>query len=113
MVPATAKRLERDIPPLRAPYAPPDEAIAAALLASAARPVDAEARIAERLPTWSPNPEQTPYAAEFARFGGFPHCSRDHHETRIRSLRGELRLHMETAQALLHLEKAVVGIEAH
>ena len=48
MVPATAKRLERDIPPLRAPYAPPDEAIAAALLASAARPVDAEARIDAR-----------------------------------------------------------------
>ena len=48
MAPATAKRLARDIPPLRAPYAPPDEAIAAELLASAARPADAEARIDAR-----------------------------------------------------------------
>ena len=48
MAPATAKRLARDIPSLRAPYAPPDEAIAAELLASAARPADAEARIDAR-----------------------------------------------------------------
>ena len=48
MAPATAKRLARDIPPLRAPYAPPDEAIAAELLVSATRPADAEARIDAR-----------------------------------------------------------------
>src|SRR6187551_2241979 len=48
MAPAIAKRLARDIPSLRAPYAPPDEAIAAELLASAARPADAEARIDAR-----------------------------------------------------------------
>ena len=48
MAPAIAKRLARDIPSLRAPYAPPDEAIAADLLASAARPADAEARIDAR-----------------------------------------------------------------
>jgi RHH-type proline utilization regulon transcriptional repressor/proline dehydrogenase/delta 1-pyrroline-5-carboxylate dehydrogenase len=38
----------RDISPLRAPYAPPDEAIAAALLASAGRPAEAEARVDAR-----------------------------------------------------------------
>ena len=48
MAPATAKKLARDIPPLRAPYAPPDEAIAAELLASASRRSDAEARIDAR-----------------------------------------------------------------
>jgi RHH-type proline utilization regulon transcriptional repressor/proline dehydrogenase/delta 1-pyrroline-5-carboxylate dehydrogenase len=48
MAPATAKRLARDIPPLRAPFAPPDEVVAAELLASAARPGDAEARIDAR-----------------------------------------------------------------
>ena len=48
MAPATAKKLARDIPPLRAPYAPSDEAIAAELLASAGRGSDAEARIDAR-----------------------------------------------------------------
>ena len=48
MPPAIAKKLARDIPPLRAPYAPPDEAIAAELLASASRGSDAEARIDAR-----------------------------------------------------------------
>ncbi|HJS61044.1 MAG TPA: proline dehydrogenase family protein, partial [Pseudolabrys sp.] len=48
MAPATAKKLARDIPPLRASYAPPDEAIAAELLASASRRSDAEARIDAR-----------------------------------------------------------------
>ena len=48
MAPVAAKKLARDIPPLRAPYAPPDEAIAAELLASAARTSDAEARIDAR-----------------------------------------------------------------
>jgi len=45
MPPAKANRLARDIPPLRALYAPPDEAIARPLLATAGRPQDAEARI--------------------------------------------------------------------
>jgi RHH-type proline utilization regulon transcriptional repressor/proline dehydrogenase/delta 1-pyrroline-5-carboxylate dehydrogenase len=45
MPPATAKGLARDIPPLRAPYAPPDETIASVLLESAARPPEAEVRI--------------------------------------------------------------------
>jgi RHH-type transcriptional regulator, proline utilization regulon repressor / proline dehydrogenase / delta 1-pyrroline-5-carboxylate dehydrogenase len=45
---AKAKRLTRDIPPLRAPYAPPDEPIARALLAAANRSDDAEARIDAR-----------------------------------------------------------------
>jgi RHH-type transcriptional regulator, proline utilization regulon repressor / proline dehydrogenase / delta 1-pyrroline-5-carboxylate dehydrogenase len=48
MTPVAAKKLARDIPPLRVPYAPPDEAIAAELLASAARRSDAEARIDAR-----------------------------------------------------------------
>ena len=48
MAQATVKKVVRDIPPLRALYAPPDEAIAAELLASAARPADAEARIDAR-----------------------------------------------------------------
>jgi RHH-type proline utilization regulon transcriptional repressor/proline dehydrogenase/delta 1-pyrroline-5-carboxylate dehydrogenase len=48
MAPAIAKKLARDIPPLRAPYAPPDEAIAAELLASAGRESDAEVRIDAR-----------------------------------------------------------------
>lgn len=48
MAPAAAKKLSRDIPPLRAPYAPPDEAIAVELLASASRGSDAEARIDAR-----------------------------------------------------------------
>ena len=43
MAPAAARKLARDIPPLRAPYAPPDEAIASELLGSAARGSDAEA----------------------------------------------------------------------
>ncbi len=42
-VPAT-----RDIPPFRAPYAPPDEGLAADLLKAAARPREAEARIDAR-----------------------------------------------------------------
>ena len=46
--PAKSEGPARGIPPLRAPYAPPDEAIAAALLASAGRPRDAEARIDTR-----------------------------------------------------------------
>ena len=41
MPPATANRLARDIPPLRAPYAPPDEGIAKILLANAERSSDA------------------------------------------------------------------------
>ena len=48
MAPVTANRLARDIPPLRAPYAPPDETIARALLATAARSEEAEARIDTR-----------------------------------------------------------------
>ncbi|HEY8275295.1 MAG TPA: bifunctional proline dehydrogenase/L-glutamate gamma-semialdehyde dehydrogenase PutA [Pseudolabrys sp.] len=48
MAPAAAKKLARDIPPLRAPYASPDEAIAAELLVSAGRGSDAEARIDAR-----------------------------------------------------------------
>jgi RHH-type proline utilization regulon transcriptional repressor/proline dehydrogenase/delta 1-pyrroline-5-carboxylate dehydrogenase len=48
MTPVAAKKLARDIPPLWAPYAPSDEAIAAELLASAARRSDAEARIDAR-----------------------------------------------------------------
>ena len=45
---AKAETPERDIPPLRAPYAPADEDIAMALLAAAARPTDAESRIDAR-----------------------------------------------------------------
>ena len=45
---AKAETPERDIPPLRAPYAPADEDIARALLADAARPTDAECRIDAR-----------------------------------------------------------------
>ena len=48
MPPAKANRLVRDIPPLRAPYAPPDETIARALLAAANRSADAEVRIDAR-----------------------------------------------------------------
>ncbi len=48
MPPAKANRLARDIPPLQAPYAPPDETIARALLAAANHSVDAEARIDAR-----------------------------------------------------------------
>ena len=48
MPPATAKRPVRDIPPLRSPYAPPDEGIARVLLASAPRSSEAEARIDAR-----------------------------------------------------------------
>ena len=48
MAPAAAKKLAREIPPLRAPYAPPDEAIATRLLASASRASEAEARIDAR-----------------------------------------------------------------
>jgi RHH-type proline utilization regulon transcriptional repressor/proline dehydrogenase/delta 1-pyrroline-5-carboxylate dehydrogenase len=48
MPPAKANTLARDIPPLRAPYAPPDETIARALLAAANRSGDAEARIDAR-----------------------------------------------------------------
>jgi RHH-type transcriptional regulator, proline utilization regulon repressor / proline dehydrogenase / delta 1-pyrroline-5-carboxylate dehydrogenase len=48
MAPVAANRLARDIPQLRAPYAPPDEIIARALLATAARSDDAEARIDAR-----------------------------------------------------------------
>jgi RHH-type transcriptional regulator, proline utilization regulon repressor / proline dehydrogenase / delta 1-pyrroline-5-carboxylate dehydrogenase len=45
---AKANRLARDIPPLRAPYAPPDETIARTLLVTAGRAPDAEARIDAR-----------------------------------------------------------------
>ncbi len=45
MPPAKVTRLARDIPSLRAPYAPPDETIAKALLVSVTRSDDAEARI--------------------------------------------------------------------
>jgi len=48
MPPATTSRLARDIPPLRAPYAPPDEGIARVLLASANRSPEVEARIDAR-----------------------------------------------------------------
>jgi RHH-type proline utilization regulon transcriptional repressor/proline dehydrogenase/delta 1-pyrroline-5-carboxylate dehydrogenase len=48
MPPARSEGPARDIPPLRAPFAPPDEAIAATLLASAGRSRDAEARIDAR-----------------------------------------------------------------
>src|SRR5215470_18072719 len=48
MPPAKANRLARDIPPLRAPYAAPDETIARTLLATAGRAPDAEARIDAR-----------------------------------------------------------------
>ncbi|HET9716918.1 MAG TPA: bifunctional proline dehydrogenase/L-glutamate gamma-semialdehyde dehydrogenase PutA [Pseudolabrys sp.] len=46
-----AAPLERDIPPLRAPYATPDEPIAATFLAAAGRAEDAEARINSRART--------------------------------------------------------------
>src|SRR5262245_33733017 len=45
---AKANRFVRDIPPLRTPYAPPDEDIARALLAMAERPRDAEVRVDAR-----------------------------------------------------------------
>jgi len=45
---AKGNGLARDIPPLRAPYAPPDETIAKDLLATAGRHADAEARIDAR-----------------------------------------------------------------
>jgi RHH-type proline utilization regulon transcriptional repressor/proline dehydrogenase/delta 1-pyrroline-5-carboxylate dehydrogenase len=45
---AKVERPVRDIPPLRAPYAPADEEIARDLLAEAGRPSDAEARIDAR-----------------------------------------------------------------
>jgi RHH-type transcriptional regulator, proline utilization regulon repressor / proline dehydrogenase / delta 1-pyrroline-5-carboxylate dehydrogenase len=45
---AKVERPVRDIPPLRAPYAPADEEIARDLLAAAGRPSDAEARIDAR-----------------------------------------------------------------
>jgi RHH-type proline utilization regulon transcriptional repressor/proline dehydrogenase/delta 1-pyrroline-5-carboxylate dehydrogenase len=45
---AKVERPVRDIPPLRAPYAPADEEIARNLLAAANRPSDAEARIDAR-----------------------------------------------------------------
>ncbi|MGA7531502.1 MAG: bifunctional proline dehydrogenase/L-glutamate gamma-semialdehyde dehydrogenase PutA, partial [Pseudolabrys sp.] len=48
MPPARANRLARDIPPLRASYAPPDETIARTLLATAGRSIDTEARIDTR-----------------------------------------------------------------
>src|SRR6185295_1240752 len=48
MPPATARRIARDIPPLRTPYAPPDEGIASLLLAAADRPPGAEAHIDAR-----------------------------------------------------------------
>jgi RHH-type proline utilization regulon transcriptional repressor/proline dehydrogenase/delta 1-pyrroline-5-carboxylate dehydrogenase len=48
MPPAGANRLARDIPPLRASYAPPDEIIARTFLATADRSNDAEARIDTR-----------------------------------------------------------------
>src|SRR4029078_7865045 len=48
MAPAAAKKLAREMPRLRAPYAPPDEAIATRLLASASRASEAEARIDAR-----------------------------------------------------------------
>src|SRR5215472_19283070 len=48
MAAAKKNSLARDIPSLRAPYAPPDETIARTLLATAARAPDAEARIDAR-----------------------------------------------------------------
>lgn len=48
MPPAKADQLVRDITPLRAPYAVPDETIASSLLASAGRSASAEARIDAR-----------------------------------------------------------------
>ncbi|HET9688408.1 MAG TPA: bifunctional proline dehydrogenase/L-glutamate gamma-semialdehyde dehydrogenase PutA, partial [Pseudolabrys sp.] len=45
---AKVERLLRDIPPLRAPYAPADEEMARDLLAAAGRPSEAEARIDAR-----------------------------------------------------------------
>src|SRR4029078_12827692 len=48
MPPATASRLARDIPPLRAPYAPPDEGVARVFRAMANRSPEAEARIDAR-----------------------------------------------------------------
>jgi RHH-type transcriptional regulator, proline utilization regulon repressor / proline dehydrogenase / delta 1-pyrroline-5-carboxylate dehydrogenase len=45
---AKVEKAVRDIPPLRAPYAPADEEIARDLLAAARRPSDAEARIDAR-----------------------------------------------------------------
>src|SRR5215510_7108812 len=48
MLPATANSLARDIPSLRAPYAPADEGIAKVLLANAERSSEAEARIDAR-----------------------------------------------------------------
>ena len=42
----------RDVPEFRAPYAPPDEGLAAALLAGAGRPAAAEARIDARATSW-------------------------------------------------------------
>ena len=48
MPPAMTVSSVRDIPSLRTPYAPPDEAIAGALLESAGRSRDAEARIDTR-----------------------------------------------------------------
>ena len=45
---AETESMVRDIRPLRVPYAPPDETIAAALLASAGRPAEVEARIDRR-----------------------------------------------------------------
>src|SRR5215468_6581327 len=48
MLPGTANSLARDIPPLRAPYAPADEGVAKVLLANADRSSEAEARIDAR-----------------------------------------------------------------
>src|SRR6476661_5881572 len=53
MPPAGVNRLARDIPPLRASYAPPDETIARTLLATADRSNDAEARIDPREGRWA------------------------------------------------------------
>ena len=61
-----------DVPPFAAPYAPPDEAIAASLLAAAARPAEAEARIdarATQADRGDPRPRRRP-----RRGRGFPPC---------------------------------------
>src|SRR5450631_3177084 len=52
MPPAKPAISPRDIPPFATPYAPPDEVIAAGLLATAYRPAEAEARIDARVTRW-------------------------------------------------------------
>jgi RHH-type proline utilization regulon transcriptional repressor/proline dehydrogenase/delta 1-pyrroline-5-carboxylate dehydrogenase len=48
MPPTVGKKLGRGIPPLRAPYAPPDASIARSLLGTADRSTEAEARVDRR-----------------------------------------------------------------